>query len=454
MLLKLCLSLSLIIGLYSCSHTDQKAVHPDDSFGITKFTLENGLRLLVIPNHNLPIFSYYTFFDVGGRYEEKGTTGATHFLEHMMFKGAKKYGPSQFDSTIESNGGSNNAYTTFDSTVYYESAPSRMFEKIADMEADRMQFLLLEKNSFEKERGVVLEERKLRYENSPNGLLYLKMMKEVFKGTPYGGSVIGDAADVQNLKRDQMMKFFKKFYTPDNAIIVLSGDITASKAYDVINEKFGKIKSSTGLKEFKMKMDAPARYSHRAKYKRSIKIHGNSKTPIFMMSFKGEKLGTHESYVMDLLASILGDGASSYLTQKYVQNKKPILTSIYASNYTLKHNGVFFIGGELLQTTKLSKIKKSLSRDLSKFCKKSIDERSLQKVKNNYLVGFYKGSQTNAGVARMIGSYESFFGDYMFYKKELAIYQSITLDEVKASCKRVFNSKESIFLSVWDKHKK
>ena len=145
-----------------------------------------ALRLLVVENNKLPIVSYYTFFDVGGRFEsrETGTTGATHFLEHMMFKGAKKYKAGEFEKIVEGNGGRGNAYTTFDSTVYYESFPSKVLEKIIDLEADRMGNLTIESKSFESERLVVKEERKMRYENSPMGKLYLSMMQAVFKGTP------------------------------------------------------------------------------------------------------------------------------------------------------------------------------------------------------------------------------------------------------------------------------
>ena len=139
-----------------------------------KFVLDNGLKVIISENRKLPIFSYLTFYDVGGRFEsrEAGTTGATHFLEHMMFKGAKKFGPGEFEKIIESNGGRSNAYTTFDSTVYYESLNSEVIEKIIELEADRMENLLIEEKSFESERKVVLEERKMRYENSPSGKLF------------------------------------------------------------------------------------------------------------------------------------------------------------------------------------------------------------------------------------------------------------------------------------------
>jgi zinc protease len=449
-----------LFTLISCTSTNKSSMNGEDAIGeglnlnVKKFELDNGLRLLVLENHKLPIYSYYTFFDVGGRYEEKGTTGATHFLEHMMFKGAKKYGPGIFDSTIEANGGSTNAYTTFDSTVYYENVPSHTLEMMIDMEADRMQHVLLEPKAFEKERQVVLEERKFRYENKPNGQLFLAMMQNVFENTPYGGSVIGDKEDVEGLKRDQMMSFFKKFYKPNNAVIVIVGDVDADKTYKMINDKFGKIPRSHGLDEFKKKMDTESRYAHRGRYGRSVNLYGESPTPLFMMAFKGEKLGTHRSFVMDMLSSILGDGESAYLHQKYVMSKKPKLASISVGNYTLKNNGVFFISGELLKGVNLNKFKYRLSKHLMKACDKAITERTLQKTKNQYMVGMFQGVQTNAGIASFIGMRENFYGDYNFYKKEIDIYNNISEEEVRKACRSVFKGNESIFVSVWNKHSK
>lgn len=451
--------LLLLLSLAGCSNLPNKGKGLDSAsselnLDVKKFTLSNGLRLLVVENPQLPIYSYYTFFDVGGRYESSGTTGATHFLEHMMFKGAKKYGPHKFDTFIESNGGSTNAYTTFDSTVYYENLPSHTLEKMIDMEADRLQYVLLEPKAFEKERAVVLEERKYRYENSPKGQLFLAMMQSVFKGTPYGGSVIGDEADVKNLKIPEMRKFFDKFYTPDNAVVVIAGDVDADKVYSMVKEKYGDLKPSKDLKEFKKQMDSEERYSHRARYKKEIKLYGQSPSPIFSVAYKGKKIGEETSYVLDILSSILGDGSSAYFHQKYVKNKRPLLSNISVANYTLRNNGVFFFTGELLKRTNLNKFKHRILRDIRRSCDEAITERTVQKTKNQYLVQYYSELQTNSGVASFVGLRENFYGDYSFYNKELEIYQSITADQVKKACHNIFDKNEYIFLSVWDKNPK
>jgi zinc protease len=427
---------------------------------VKKYTLDNGLRLLVYENPKLPIFSYYTFFDIGGRHEGVGSTGATHFLEHMMFKGAKKYGPRQFDTMIEGNGGNTNAYTNFDNTVYYVSVPTRsgdlnMVEKIIDMEADRMQHLALEPAAFEKERQVVLEERKMRYENSPQGQVYLTLMQSMFEGTPYGGSVIGDVSDLKSLTRDQVQEYFKKFYTPDNAVIVVAGAVNADEVYGMVKDRFGSIKpSSKEVREYRLSRDDLKLYAHKANYGRHIKLHSVSKTPMFMLGFPGNAVGTKESFVRDILASILGQGESSYLYKKYVTGKQPRLSSISTHNYTLKYNGIFWLSGDLLKGQNINSVTTKLLKETQVLCGNAITERTLQKTKNQYLVGYVSEIETNRGVAHFLGMRENFFGDYSFYKKEMDIYNAITVDEVISTCRDLFKEKNYIMVSTWNKYPK
>ena len=415
---------------------------------VKKKVLENGLTIIAVQNEKLPIFSFYSYIKVGGKYEQKGTTGASHFLEHMMFKGAKKYGEGEFDKLVEGNGGTNNAYTTNDLTVYYETLPSEHFSVIADLEADRMANLLLAKESFEKERLVVLEERRMRYENSDRGKLYLDMMKAVFKGTPYGGSVIGEVADLKSITRDDVQKYFKKYYAPNNALIVVVGSLPTSEVFEVIEEKFGKLPKSKNLEADKAKVLAAKGFDFKSDLSKDIRLKGSSPTSMFSLAFKGVKISHADSFVLDILSSILGDGGSSYLNQKYVLGKKPLLQNIYAANYTLQDSGVFFIGGQLKEKTRLNKWKKELRKELRGVCETAISERAVKKVINQYLVSMLKGLDTNAGVARFLGDREVYFGSYDFYKKEIKKYESITIDQLKVACKKYLTVDDSLFISI------
>lgn len=426
----------------------------DINLTVTKKVLSNGLTVLISENHKLPIFSYYTYYRVGGKHENEGITGSTHFLEHMMFKGAKKYGPGEFDKLVEGNGGSNNAYTTNDNTVYYESLPSEHLAQIIDLEADRMNNLLLEKESFEKERQVILEERRMRYENSDRGKLYLKMMKEMFEGTPYGTSVIGKVEDLKSVSREQMWEYFKLHYAPNNAIIVIVGDVDAKKTLELIEKAYGGIPASTKSQEVLAKQIAKQGYNFKAQYNRQFHLKGQTPHPMFMMSFKGTKVATKDSYTLDILGSILGGGASSFLTEKYVLGKNPTMSTIYASNYTLSDSGVFFIGGQLLKNKSIKETRKSLYKDLKQACSEAITPRSLQKVKNQYLVSMISGLDTNEGIARFIGDREFYYGDYIYYKKEIENYNAVTVDMLKTACQKYLTAANSHYITIWNYAKK
>ncbi|HLE11778.1 MAG: hypothetical protein A2504_15230 [Bdellovibrionales bacterium RIFOXYD12_FULL_39_22] len=411
-----------------------------------KVIFKNGLTVLLYENHQLPICAYYTFFEVGGRHEKEGMFGGTHFLEHMMFK--KK----DFAVTIESSGGSTNAYTSSDFTVYHQEIPVSILPQVIKMEADRMNNLTLIPDQFESERNVILDE-KLRDDDQPETKLYHKMMEFAFRNTPYANPVIGTMESIKNITIDSMRKYFKTYYTPNNAVLVIVGDIDTDKTLDLVRASYENIAISPQLKEIKEEMEKDELYQHQWSDNREALLAGNSPTPMFKLVFKGEPVGTRKGMVGDLLAAILGDGQSSYLYQKYVASKKPLLEGVGAHNYTLRKNGIFYIDGQLLDGVSQKEIKRQLLRGMKEMCDSGITERSVQKAKNQYLLNYYGALQTNDGVAHFLGNYESFFEDYNYFKKELEIYNSIGLSEIKGECFNLLANGESIFLSVWQKNK-
>lgn len=439
------------MGCSSVKENETKTLAGNIHIDVEELKLDNGLTALIVRNPKLPIFSLQFFYKVGGKNEVPGITGASHFLEHMMFKGARKYGKNTIDFIIEGSGGSTNAYTTNDQTVYYENLPSSELAKILDIEADRMENLLLDVDDFNKERKVVLEERKMRYENSPRGQLYLGLMQNLYKGTPYGRSVIGDIADLKSVTRDQIHKYFKRFYAPNNATLVLVGDVSVSEAKKLITEKFGKIPSSPSVEEAHRELKDED-FVPKWKEDQMISLKGESPNPLFMMAYPTYKAGHPKGYALDVLSSILGSGKSASLVNQYVLIEKPIATSIYAAHQSLDKSGFFFIGGELVRGVKLKKFKDDLKKQLASFCETEITPRNIQKVKNNYLTDLYAGLGTNAGLGSYLGERQLVFGDWRFYKEELNMYEKVTVEDVKAACKDTV-ARPSVFVSVWNMHK-
>jgi zinc protease len=445
------LLIPLVLLLGCSSKKEHKNLADSIKLEVREVKLSNGMTALISPNPKLPIFSLYFFYKVGSKNEVPGITGASHFLEHMMFKGAKKYGKGIIDFMIEGSGGSTNAFTTNDETVYYENLPTSQLETILDIESDRMENLLLDKEEFAKEREVVLEERKMRYENSPRGQLYLGLLQTLYAGTPYGTSVIGEIPDLRSVTRDQIMAYFKRFYAPNNVALVIVGDIDPSKTEELIKEKFGKILPSTTVKadqdNLKDEMFAP-----KLKESKVISMKGESPSPMFMMAWPTFKAGHPRGYALDVLGSILGSGKSSALINQYILIPKPVATSMYAAHQSLEKSGFFFVGGELVKGIKLEDLRLDLQKKLMGFCQTEITERSIQKIKNNYLVDLYGGLDTNAGLAQFLGERQLMFNDWRFYKKELDLYEQVTVKSVREECMDVFG-RPSVFVSVWDKHK-
>ena len=435
---------------------EDQEVHADGvdvQLNLEKEVFDNGLTVIAIENHKLPLFSFYSFVKVGSRHEGKGMTGASHYLEHMMFKGSKKYAPGEFEKIVIGNGGTNNAYTSRDLTVYYESLPTSALDKILDLELDRLFNLSLEKESFERERSVILEERKLRTENSPRGQLYLETMKTVFKGTPYAHPPIGFIDDIKNVSLEEIRDYFHIFYDPANIVIVVSGDIKADKLISKMKKTFGKIPS---LKKFKEKEHSQEDYRFRYNWKRKKKIdlYGKSPVPMFFAVYPSHAIKHHQSPALDILGSILAGGKSSYLSQKYVYGKRPLLSDLYAYNYSMSKGGIFILGGQFLKKTGVRSFTRILQRDLRKICKKAISDREVEKVKNQYLSSYFSSFETNAGLCQLAGENEVHHGDPLYFKKSLKRYTEMTSDEVMKVCYEIVEKNRPLFISVWDKHKR
>lgn len=447
---------ALCLGAFLSSCANMGTVNKDTQVDIEvkKYVLDNGLILLVAPNPKLPIVSYYTLFDVGGRDEKKGTTGATHFLEHMMFKGAKKYGPGIFDSSIEKNGGNTNAFTSNDMTVYYQNIPNGFLNKMIDMEADRMQNLLLEKKSFESERKVIFEERKMRYENSPGGLLFLEMMKKMYVGTPYGQSVIGDVADLKALTRAQMMDFFKKYYVPNNAVVAIAGDVDPQKVYEEVKKAYGPMPKSQELEALKKAVSGKEIFKSQTEFGKEYKVYSTSPNPIFLMAFESSPAGAPEMYSADVLSIILGNGGSSYLNQKFVRSEKPMLDDISLSNFNLLNAGVIYFSGEVKPGVQVADVKEGIESSFKEMCESAITARTLQKAKNQIMANSYEELKTNSGVALMLVKNEKWFGNYKYTLDDTRKYNAVSLSEVQNICKKTLQTSKSIFISTWNKYPK
>lgn len=457
----LLLSLSLVLLAAGCSHREasenrlggdryKDLIH----IKMLKKVLDNDLTVILVENRKLPLFSFYSFVKVGSRHEGVGMTGASHYLEHLMFKGSRNYKAGEFEKIVIGNGGRNNAYTTRDLTVYYESLPIHALDKILDLESDRLFHLLLEKQSFVREKSVILEERKYRTENSPRGKLFLEVLQNAYQGTPYAHPPIGSIEDITGVTRDQIQDHFETYYDPANIVLVLSGDFDRKKLMKKMVKKFGRAVSRGKWQKLSGRKEERSFYRFKASFKKpkNIELYGNSPVPMFLAVYPGYSRNHEQTPALDILASVLGSGKSSFFNQKYVYGSRAVLSSFYAFNYDMQKNGTLIFGGQLLKGRKVASFRRNFRKDLKKSCQ--MTDREVEKAKNKYLVGYFGSFETNQGLATLVGESEVYDGDVGSFRYRLRAYLSVTGDQVRDLCRNLLEKKEPMMAFVWSQYKK
>jgi predicted Zn-dependent peptidase len=371
---------------------------------IKSFTLKNGMKFLVYENHSIPNANMYLFFKVGSRNENIGTTGISHFFEHMMFNGAKKYGPKEFDKVMEANGGSNNAYTTENITVYTNWFPSSAIEVIFDLESDRIRDLNFDDKMIESERGVILSERTTGLENNPMEELWQEVQATAFTAHPYMWPVIGWESDIKNWTKADLQNFFHTYYAPNNCVVVISGDVKFDEVKRLAEKYFQSIPSGPKLREVHT-VEPEQRGERRIFVKRDVP------TPYLLITFHVPQTGSEDYYALKLLSDILSKGSSSRLYKSLVEEQQlAIEIGTYYPNAF--DPTLFYFYAIANENVPASKLEKAIYEELNKIINEGIQEAELQKVKNQKLMEFYSLTQTINGMSNTIGTYELFFGDY------------------------------------------
>lgn len=387
--------------------------------------LPNGLLIRLLPSKTVPTCSLYTFFRVGSRNERPGITGISHLFEHMMFNGAKKYGPGQFDKVLESNGGTSNAYTSTDVTVYYEDFMSEALETVLDLESDRMRSLAVAPSMLASERQVVMEERRLRVDNEIAGLMDEELSGLVWKAHPYRWPVIGWMKDIESISREDCLTYFRTFYAPNNATLYLAGDFEPKQALAMIKKYYGTIRAGPPLPSV---VDAEPEQ----RGERRAEVHHPAQAPSLMVAWRGPAANDDDTLTLDVLQYALSVGQSSRLLKSLVFEQE--LAVSVSVDWTWRFDpGSFLIGIELKPGADPRATEKALFEQLDHVIRDGLEPRELEKAKNNLAAHLYRELATNSGRAHALGTYEVMLGSW---KKGLALasrYESVTAEQVKAA---------------------
>lgn len=414
----------IILISFICIYPQTK---PED---VKSFSLKNGMKFFVLEKNSIPNANMYLFFKVGSRNEYIGITGISHFFEHMMFNGAKKYGPKEFDRVMEANGGSNNAYTTENITVYTDWFPKQSLEIIFDLESDRVANLNFDPKMIESERGVILSERSTGLENNPLEQLWQELQATAFVAHPYMWPVIGWESDIKNWTKEDLENYFHTYYAPNNCVVVISGDVKFDEVKHIAVKYFESIPA--GPKPRDVHTVEPEQTGERR-----IFVKREVPAPYLMIAYHVPQTGSEDYYALELLNSILSEGRSSRLYQSLIEQQQlAIEVGTYYPNAF--DPTLFYFYGICNDGVSASQLEKAILDEVDRIINDGISEAELQKVKNQKLMEFYRTTETINGMSNTIGTYELFFGDFKKLFSAPNDYKKVTAEDIRNVAAKYF----------------
>ena len=370
---------------------------------VQEFTLKNGLKLFVKEDHRAPLVATQVWYKVGSGDEVTGHTGISHLLEHMMFKGTEKYPQGELDKIIARHGGTQNAFTSSDMTAYIQKMPSDQLDISFELEADRMANLKMQQEAFDKELQVVLEERRMRYEDNPQALTYERFLAAAYIANPYHNPTIGWMDDIKQVTRDQAYQWYKNWYAPNNAIIVVVGDVNPKDVDKLAEKYFGKIKPT------KIARRLPD-LSLKPLGKRELVVKAPAKLSWLVMGYnvphytKFEK--SWEPYALIVLAGILDGGKSARLEKDLIREKR-IALEISASFSPYKRYGTLFkFTGVPAKDVTPKQLEEAIISEINQLKKELVTEQELSRVKAQAVAEHVYEKDSMSGQAFEIGGLE------------------------------------------------
>ncbi len=368
---------------------------------VSEFKLDNGLQVLVIPDHRAPVVTQMVWYKVGAADEPPGSSGIAHFLEHLMFKGTDLIPTGQFSKTIAKNGGEDNAFTNHDVTAYFQRVAKDRLPKVMEMEADRMANLRLSENDVATERKVILEERRTRVDNDPGSILQEQMMAALYTNHPYGIPIIGWEHEIEALDRDDAFSFYRRFYAPNNALLVVAGDVEPDEVRTLAEQTFGKIAPS-GLVNGRARPKEPTHY---APVKVTLEDERAGRTTVqryyLAPSYASAEPG--EAEALDLLMRVAAAGSISKIYKRLViEDRKAANAGGWYSDSGLDSGriGFYAIAAENISADELDREIDLVIEDLKQ---NGVTQEELDRARASYLAEFIYTSDSQSRMARHYG---------------------------------------------------
>jgi len=397
---------------------------------ITAYTMANGLRIVVWPDHDIPNIVMYNFVRAGGRNEYPGITGLSHFFEHMMFNGASELDPGEFDRIMEAAGGANNAYTSNDLTVYQDWFPRSALKTIFELEADRLQNLAIDPDVVESERSVVYSERRLRIDNDNDGRLYEQMLANAFVAHPYQFPVIGWPSDIENWTQEDLESYFKTYYAPNNCTMIFTGAVSPEEVFLLAEQYFAPIPRQ--LPPPPVRTVEPEQAGERR-----LLIEADTETPLLHVAFHAGSAADPEARHMELLLNILVGGDSSRLHRLLVEEEQLAL-GVGGMQMEGFDPGLVYFYLTLPPGADVAAVEARLLEELERAAVEGVTGAELEKARKIILADYWRSLSTINGKAAALGNYEVFTGSYENLFSLPENVSAVTVVDLRAVASRVF----------------
>ena len=399
-------------------------------------TLDNGLRVLLLEDQRSPIVSFQMWYRVGSRNEHRGMTGIAHFLEHLMFKGTPSHGPKQFARLVEENGGQDNAFTSQDVTSYYVDIAADKLDLVLDLEADRMQNLLLDPKEIHSEREVVIEERRTRTEDDPGGFLGEEVSSIAFKAHPYQAPIIGWMDDIKRITPEEIRAFYKTYYVPNNAIVVAAGAFRADDVLEKIKRRFGRI--PRGKVPPPMLAVEPTPNGERR-----VIVKRQAELPIVYMAWHVPNYQSDDSVALELLSTILSGGRASRLYRDLVYQRQLALEAGGDNSYFSIDPNLFWFWATPMPGQTPEKLETELSAHIERLKKEPVTDEEMARAKNQIEAAFVYQDDSIHQRASLLARFE-LIGGYAMKDSFLAKIRGVTAADLTRVARTWFDPDKKV----------
>src|SRR5690242_3934125 len=406
------------------------AAHVPGAEQVKATTLANGMKVIVWTDRDIPNIALYNWVRTGSRNEVPGITGLAHFFEHMMFNGTSRRSPGEFDRLMEAQGGSNNAFTSENVTVYQDWIPRSALDLVFDLESDRLAHLSFDPKVVESERGVVYSERRLSVEDNNQGFLVEQVQATAFVAHPYQIPTIGWPADIQGWKSEDLQKFFKTYYAPNNCTLILVGDVGAEEGLALAKKYLEPIPRQAAPPA--VRTVEPEQLGEKR-----VLIERNASTPLLYVAYKSPAANDPQSPAINLLMSVLTEGDSSRLHRLLVEEKK-LAIEVGGSFQEGFDPGLTWLQLTLPEGGNVTAAERALDDALALVVAQGVTEAELTRAKNLYASSFWKQIATINGKANMLGAFEVYEGDWRKMFDSPATYEKVTRDDVQKAAALIF----------------